>query len=194
MKRLLPLLLLVGSVAPAMAHPAQFHAGDPSVASGFFHPFGGFDHLLVMIATGLWAVQLGGRALWLLPCSFVGSMMIGGALGLSGIHAPFVEHGILASIILLGIALGMSWRPSLLVAALCVAAAGLCHGYAHGSEMPSGASPILFIAGMVTGTALLHTLGVGSGLLLKQYRFPLAIRASGFMLLAVAVYSLACGF
>ena len=120
--------------------------------------------------------------------------MIGGALGLSGIHQPLVEHGILASIILLGTALGMAWRPSQLIASLCVAAAGLCHGYAHGSEIPSSAIPILLIAGMMAGTALLHVLGLGGGLIIKHHRFQSAIRASGFMLLAVAVYSLACGF
>jgi urease accessory protein len=196
MKRLLPLLLLVGSIAPAMAHPVQCHSQDLVSAgqAGFLHPLTGLDHLLVMIAVGLWAVQLGGRALWLLPCSFVGSMMIGGALGLTGIHQPLVEHGILASIILLGTALGMAWRPSQLIASLCVSAAGLCHGYAHGSEIPSGAIPILFIAGMMAGTALLHVLGLGGGLIIKHHRFQSAIRVSGFMLLAVAVYSLACGF
>jgi urease accessory protein len=191
MKRSLPILLLLGSAITASAHPAQFHSQDlaGAVESGFLHPLTGLDHLLVMVAVGLWAVQIGGRALWLLPCSFVGSMMLGGAIGLCGIHQPLVEHGILASIILLGVALGMAWRPSTPIAALCVGAAGLCHGYAHGSEMPSGTLPLMFFIGMVTATSLLHACGVGGGLALKKNPgISLGMRAAGFMLIAFSVY------
>jgi urease accessory protein len=161
--------------------------------AGFLHPLTGFDHLLVMVAVGLWAVQIGGRALWLLPCSFVGSMMLGGAMGLSlglgGIHQSFVEHGIIASIVLLGVALGMVWRPSTLVAALSVGAAGLCHGYAHGSEMPAGALPVMFFGGMVVATSLLHAFGVGGGLLLnKNPKIAVAVRVAGLFLIAFALY------
>jgi urease accessory protein len=191
MKRSLPLLALFASVLTAAAHPAQFHSQDLAGATqaGFFHPLTGLDHLLVMVALGLWAVQIGGRALWLLPCTFVGSMMLGGALGLCGVHQLLVEHGILASIVLLGVALGMAWRPSTLVAAACAGAAGLCHGYAHGSEMPSGALPILFFIGMVAATSLLHAFGVGGGLLLnKNPKIATGMRAAGLMLIAFAVY------
>ena len=190
MKRILPFLFLAGASVPAMAHPAQFHAQSLSDATqaGFLHPFTGLDHLLVMVALGLWAVKLGVRALWLLPVSFVASMFLGGITGLCGIHLAIVEHGILASIILLGVALGMNWRPSTLVASLCVGAAGLFHGYAHGSEMPSGALPTMFFAGMIAATTLLHVMGIGSGLLLRQNRFLLATRAIGFLLLAFAAY------
>lgn len=190
MRRTLSLLVLFASPLTVMAHPAAFHAGDPATAvqAGFLHPLTGLDHLLVMVAVGLWAVQLGGRALWLLPCSFVGSMMLGGAVGLCGIHQPFVEHGILASIVLLGAALGMAWRPPLAIAAIGVGLAGLCHGYAHGSEMPEGSLPILFFAGMVAATALLHACGVGGGLLLRTRRFEMAMRTAGVILIAFAVY------
>jgi urease accessory protein len=163
--------------------------------AGIVHPLTGLDHLLVMVAVGLWAVQIGGRAFWLLPCTFVGSMMLGGAMGmglsLCGVHQPFVEHGILASILLLGVALGMAWRPSVLVSALCVGLAGLCHGYAHGSEIPSGALPILFFAGMLIATSLLLASGVGAGVLLNRNpKVAVTVRATGLFLIAFAVYDL----
>jgi len=190
MKRYLPLLFLVGSTISASAHPAQFHSQDMlgAAQSGLLHPLAGFDHLLVMFAVGLWAVQIGGRALWFLPLSFIFSMMLGGAVGLCGEHQVLVEHGILASIILLGMALGMAWRPSTLVAALCVSAAGLCHGYAHGLEMPLGALPVMFFAGMVITTSLLHACGIGGGLLLRNHKWAMATRMAGLFLLAFALY------
>ena len=192
MKRILPLRLLIGSAFPVMAHPAQFHADMGSAAqAGFLHPFTGLDHLLVMVAVGLWAVQIAGRdtrALWLLPCTFVGSMILGGIMGLCGVHLAIVETGILASIVLLGTALGMAWKPTLPIAALFVGAAGLFHGYAHGSEMASGLIPAVFFVGMVAATSLLHGLGVAGGLTLHRSRFLPATRLAGVILLCFAVY------
>ena len=204
MKRHLPLLSFAGlilSTVSAAAHPAQFHSLDRDLAgnlagamqAGILHPLTGLDHLLVMVAAGLWAVQIGGRALWLLPCTFVGSMMLGGAMGLSlcGVHHPFFEHGILASILLLGVALGMAWRPSVLVSALCVGLAGLCHGYAHGSEIPSGALPVMFFTGMIIVTSLLLASGVGAGVLLNRNpKVAVTVRATGLCLLAFSLYDL----
>ena len=189
MKRFLSPVLLLLSALPATAHPAIFHKLDAADAAriGFFHPFSGLDHLLVMVAVGLWAVQIGGRALWLLPCSFVGAMLAGGTAALSGFHAPVAESGILASIVLLGAALGMAWRPSLLIASVFVAAAGLCHGYAHGSEMTAGLIPAVFFAGMIAATSLLHAIGVGSGLLMVRPRFVITIRVAGLLILSFAL-------
>ncbi len=188
MKRRLPLLFLLGSALPLAAHPAVFHAQGMGAAaeSGFVHPFTGLDHLLVMVAVGLWAVQIGGRALWYLPCSFVGAMMLGGCLGLSSSHAGLVEHGVLASLILLGTALGMAWRPPLSITIPGVAMAGLCHGYAHGSEMPSGIMPSLFLMGMIVATSLLHLLGIVAGTTLQRNGLNQAIRIAGFGLIACA--------
>lgn len=193
---LLLILSVLGSMLPAMAHPAAFPhpgtAGSNSAASlGFLHPFTGLDHLLVMVAVGLWAVQLGGRSLWLLPCSFVGAMLLGGLLGLSSHHASFIEHGIVASLILLGAALGMAWRPPVFIAALGVGVAGICHGFAHGSEMPVGSAPLLFLAGMVCATALLHLGGMMFGTAFQRNGLNRAIRVAGFGLLAFAVFTLA---
>jgi urease accessory protein len=191
MKRFLPLIALFASALTAVAHPAQFHSQDFAGATqaGFLHPLTGLDHLLVMVAVGLWAVQIGGQALWLLPGAFVGSMILGGVVGLCGVHQPYVEHGILASIVLLGVSLGMAWRPTTRFAALCVGAAGLFHGYAHGSEMPYSTTPIMFLLGMVAATALLHVFGVGGGLLLNRNpKIAMGMRAAGLLLIAFAVY------
>lgn len=190
MKRYSPFLILLLSAITAEAHPAIFHGQGAGAAAqaGFLHPLTGFDHLLVMVAVGLWAVQIGGRALWLLPCSFVASMIAGGLVGLSGFHAPIAESGILASMILLGAALGMVWRPQLWIASLFVALSGLCHGYAHGSEMQAGLVPSVYFAGMVLATSLLHAAGVGSGLMFRRSPFLLATRVAGLLILAFALY------
>lgn len=199
MKRSLPLLLLAASVLPASAHPALLH-GDGAMgavgaaSAGFLHPLTGLDHLVVMVAVGLWAVQIGGRALWALPCAFVSSMIAGGLAGLTlsswtGI-APVAEHGIVASLFLLGAALGMAWRPGLGWAVILTSLAGLCHGYAHGSEMPAGAMPLLFLAGMIAATGLLHAVGIGGGVAVRRSgtsSFPL-LRASGAAILLFALY------
>ena len=185
----LALALLLGTTVAAMAHPPQYHATIGGAAqAGFLHPFTGLDHLLVMIAVGLWAVQIGGRACWLLPTAFVGSMIIGGTIALSGIHLAVVESGILASIVLLSAALGMAWRPPLWSAALLIGAAGLCHGYAHGSEMAAGLIPSLFFVGMVIATSLLHGFGVTLGIALQRHRLQFATRIAGAALLAFAIY------
>ena len=192
LKRFLPLLFLAGSTLPASAHPALFHGTGyaGSLSEGFLHPFSGLDHLLVMVAVGLWAVQIGGRALWMLPFAFVASMMAGGMLGLAaGIMAPVAEHGILASLFLLGTALGMAWRPRLAIALLFTVLAGLCHGHAHSSEMSAGASPAVFFAGMIAATALLHTAGIGGGLGLSHIRMQGFLRTAGAAVLLFAAYS-----
>ena len=192
MKRNLTLPFFLLSPLSLVAHPAVYHATGSANAlqGGFLHPFSGMDHLLVMVAVGLWAVQIGGSALWILPCSFVVSMIVGGFMGLAGLHFTVAEPGILASVILLGAALGMTWRPGTRIASLFVAAGGFCHGYAHGTEMTPGLSPALFLLGMIAATTLLHGMGVGTGLLIRESRFVLATRIAGFFILGFAVYAL----
>lgn len=189
MKRLLPLPLFALSVLPAMAHPVGYHAmsAGSATSAGFLHPFTGFDHLLVMVAVGLWAVRIGGRALWLLPCSFVSSMILGAFLGLLGSALPAVEHGIMASLLMLGVALGMAWRPSMAVALLAVGAAGFFHGFAHGSETPSEVNPFLFLAGMVAATTLLHASGITIGKALDSERGGFMVRGAGLALVLAAL-------
>lgn len=192
MRRHLPFLVLLASALPAKAHPAAFHAMDPAGAAqaGFLHPLTGLDHVLVMVAVGLWAVRLGGRALWMLPCAFVGSMILGGVAGTGSAAQPMIEHGITASLLLLGAALGMAWKPSLPVALGVVALCGACHGFAHGSEMPAGSLPLLFLAGMAVATALLHAGGVATGLSCEGKRLAPAFHIAGLILIAFSVITI----
>ena len=128
--------------------------------SGFLHPIGGLDHVLAMVAVGMLAALIGGRALWLVPASFLGAMVIGSALGFS---LPFVEFGIVASVVVLGAVVALAPRMPVTVA-MALAAFGMFHGHAHGAEMPAAASAVLYGLGFVSATAALHLIGVGVGL------------------------------
>lgn len=195
MRRHLPLLVLLASCLPAMAHPAAYHAMNASDAAqaGFLHPLTGLDHLLVMVAVGLWAVRLGGRALWMLPCAFVLPMILGGVAGIGSTPQPLIEHGITASLLLLGAALGMAWKPSLSVALGIVALCGALHGFAHGSEMPASSTPLLFLAGMAVATSLLHAGGVAAGLSCNGKRLESAFQIAGLVLIAFSVVTIVLG-
>jgi urease accessory protein len=178
-----------------MAHPAAYHALNAAEAAGtgFLHPLTGLDHLLVMVAVGLWAVNLGGRALWMLPCAFVLPMILGGIAGIGFTPQPIIKHGITASLLLFGAALGMAWKPSLPIA-LCVAAiCGACHGFAHGSEIPTGSVPLLFLAGMAVATSLLHAGGVAAGLSSQGRRLEPAFRVAGLILIIFSVITIVAG-
>jgi urease accessory protein len=163
MKRrlLLAALAFAASTVPALAHLDPAEHG--SLMAGFTHPLSGLDHILVMIAVGLWAAQIGARALWAVPAAFVGTMTLGFGLAMIGIQLPFVEPAILASMVALGLLVATAVR---LQPAACIALVGifaLFHGYAHGGEL--GASAALpFSAGFVIATALLHGAGIGLGL------------------------------
>jgi len=178
-----------------MAHPAAFHSMNASEAThaGFLHPFTGLDHLLVMVAVGLWAVRLGGRALWMLPCAFVLPMILGGVAGIGSTTQPLIEHGITASLLLLGAALGMAWKPSLSVSLGIVVLCGAFHGFAHGSEMPAISTPLLFLAGMAVATSLLHAGGVAAGLSCNGKRLEPAFRIAGLILIIFSVVSIVVG-
>lgn len=192
MKRHLPLLVLLASCLPAMAHPAAYHAANVSGAAyaGFSHPLTGLDHLLVMVAVGLWAARLGGRALWMLPCAFVLPMILGGVAGIGSTPQPIIEHGITASLLLLGAALGMAWKPSLPVALTFVALCGSLHGFAHGSEIPGGSMPFVFLAGMALATSVLHACGVVAGLSCNGKRLEPAFRIAGLILIIFSVITI----
>ncbi len=132
-------------------------------ASGFLHPLSGFDHVLAMVAVGLWGAQLGPPALWLLPVAFPLVMALGGFLGFVGVHLPGVELGIALSALLLGTAVACSIKPPLAVAVALVGAFGIFHGHAHGTELPAGHSALLFSIGFVVATGCLHALGIAIG-------------------------------
>ncbi|WP_434612679.1 HupE/UreJ family protein [Tabrizicola sp. M-4] len=156
---LIPSALL--ATVPAVVFAHQGHGSG--FLSGLGHPVGGMDHLLAMLAVGLWAAMLGGRAVWALPISFVAAMLAGGALGLSGLPLPGVEPMILASVVLLGVAAALALRLPMGWAVLAVAAFGLFHGHAHGAEGPQ-TGLALYAAGFALATMGLHLVGLALGL------------------------------
>ncbi|MCW4629130.1 MULTISPECIES: HupE/UreJ family protein [Marinomonas] len=175
-KGLLVAALLLASGA-VLAHPG--HEQASSFMTGFAHPMGGLDHLLAMVAIGLWAASIGGRALWAIPAAFVMTMLLGGGLAVAGLTVPFVEQGILLSVIVLGALVLFAKR---LPTTVCVAIAGgfaLFHGAAHGMEMPLNANGLQYALGFALATAGLHVVGLGFGQLMAKIGTPLATRISG---------------
>lgn len=156
------------ALAPGLANAHTGLGHVDGFAHGFAHPLGGLDHVLAMVMVGLFASQLGGRARWLVPASFVSVMVLGGALGLAGIAVPFVELGIGLSIVVLGGVVAFNLHASVAVAMALVGFFAVFHGYAHGAEMPESASGLAYGAGFVLATATLHALGLGFGLLLDS--------------------------
>ncbi len=149
-------LALLLSPALAQAHPGHLDSG---LLAGLSHPLGGLDHLLAMLAVGLWAAQQQGRARWLLPLGFLASLLLGGLLGFAGLRLPLLEPAISASLLALGLLVSTALRLPL---ALAVALSGLLafsHGLAHGLELPLLASPWSYAAGFVAASAALHAAG-----------------------------------
>ena len=158
---ILSLTALALSTAPAFAHLNPQEHG--SFMAGFSHPLFGLDHILVMVAVGLWASQIGGRALWLVPAAFVGTMALGFGLAVAGVDLPFVEPAILASVVALGLLVAMAARFDSIASAALVAAFALFHGHAHGGEL-GAAGAASFGIGFVVATALLHAAGIAIGI------------------------------
>jgi urease accessory protein len=177
MKRLaLGLVAALASAGPALAHLDP--AAHGSFAAGLSHPIFGPDHILAMVAVGLWAVMLGGRALWALPAAFVCTMALGFGLALAGLSLPLVEPMILASVLLLGVLVALAvWMP-LAPAVGITGALALFHGHAHGAEM-GGATALTYLGGFVLATALLHAAGVLGGSVLARSGGPLIARGAG---------------
>jgi urease accessory protein len=147
--------------AAAFAHTGAGEAHG--FVSGFAHPLGGLDHILAMVTVGIFAWQLGGRALWLVPGSFVLVMAIGAALGMAGGALPFVEFGIAASVIVLGGIVAFACNAPIVIAMGVVALFAIFHGHAHGSEMPIDAAGGTYAAGFMLATTLLHAAGLALG-------------------------------
>jgi urease accessory protein len=166
MKRFLQLAVLALCLAPSAA---VAHVGVGSTSGfvhGFMHPLSGLDHQLAMILVGLFAYQLGGRALWLVPLTFVSVMALGGFLGVMGVPIPFVEIGIALSVVVLGAIVAIGVRAPLAVAMGAVGLFAIFHGHAHGSEMPLDASGLEYGVGFMLATAVLHAAGIGIGFLI----------------------------
>lgn len=146
---------------PAFAHVQGADAGG--FVTGLAHPISGLDHVLAIVAVGLWGAQLRSPAIWLLPVAFPVVMAVGGMLGLLGVPLPGIEYGIAASAIVLGAAVMFELRPILGVAATLVASFAIFHGHAHGTELPPGQSAMLYSLGFVVATGCLHAIGIGLG-------------------------------
>ena len=152
------------ALAPVTAF-AHTGVGDAhGFTHGFMHPIGGLDHVLAMVAVGLFAAMLGGRALWLVPAAFVAMMGVGGLIGINGIELPFVEIGIAASVIVLGAAVALRLKAPTAIAMGLVGFFAIFHGFAHGAEMPADASGLNYAIGFMLATALLHAAGIGAAL------------------------------
>lgn len=182
------LAIAVGVAAYLVSGAASAHPGHHAegFSSGLTHPFGGLDHLLAMVAVGLWAMQQGGRALYAVPGAFVAAMAGGFGLGLAGITLPFAETGILLSVLALGLAVALTLRPPLALAMLATAGFALCHGYAHALES-GGAELAPYAVGMLLGTALLHGLGLIAARLANQGRLALLTRSAGAATAAIGL-------
>lgn len=175
----------------ALPGAAAAHTGGGETASllhGLSHPLGGADHLLAMVAVGIWAAQIGGRALWAVPSAFVGVMVLGGAFGFSGLPAPFIETGILASVLILGVLIAGAFRLPLLFSAAVVGFFGVFHGYAHGAEMPATLGAGLYTAGFVLATAALHAAGMALGMVLRHTDLQAVQRLAGGAIAVSGVY------
>lgn len=163
----------IAAIAFVLSTPASAHVGTGE-AHGFMHglshPIGGLDHVLAMVAVGLLAANLGGRAMWLVPAAFVLMMAAGGALAMSHVEVPYVELGIAASVVVLGLAVTLRLPLPTMAAMALVGFFAIFHGFAHGAEMPADASGASYAAGFMLATALLHAIGIGIGLAIARIR------------------------
>lgn len=185
---LAPLLLVLCHAQAAEAH---VHKGEEvSFLSGFSHPISGLDHVVAMVAVGLWGAQLGAPAIWILPVAFPLVMAFGGMLGLLGVPLPGTELGIAASAIMLGAAVMLQLRPPLALAALLVGFFAIFHGYAHGSELPAGENGLLYSLGFVIATGCLHAVGITIGLVNRGTWGQRAMRFAGATIALTGIFFL----
>lgn len=171
-----------------MAGAAAAHTGEGAVGgfvSGLTHPIFGLDHLVAMVAVGLWGAFLGAPAIWLLPVVFPAVMAFGGVLGILDVPAPHVETLIALSAVVLGLCVLAALRPPLWAAALLIGAFAVFHGHAHGAELPDAASPLTYSIGFVLATGMLHLCGIALGLATKLRGGEYVVRTAGGLVAVV---------
>jgi len=178
-------LALLATCDRALAHTGLAHTA--SFASGFAHPWSGLDHMLALLAVGLWAGLTGGRALWAWPAAFVSAMLAGGVLAIAGASVPLVEPGMLASLVVLGLLVLTAARLPIALGAALVALFAVLHGHAHGAELPGGAAAATYAAGFTLATALLHAIGIGIACASRNAIGTLFVRVGGAAVAAVGV-------
>ena len=184
----LALLAYVASAVPAYAHTGT--GPLDGFLSGFQHPIFGVDHLLAMLAVGIWGAQMGGRAVWTLPVVFPAIMTIGGVIGILGIPVPRVEIMIALSMLGLGLTIALAWKPHEALAIVVISVFAIFHGYAHGAELPEAADPISYAFGFVGATGLIHIAGIIFGLGLGILANGWVSRGAGAAIAAAGVYFL----
>lgn len=189
---LIPALLLATAAGlaseQAAAHAGGAHAGG--FMAGLGHPLVGADHLLAMLAVGLWAAQLGGRAAWQVPAAFVAALALGAGAAVLGLGMPAVEPGIMVSMLVMGLLVAFAVRLPAAAGMAVAAVFALSHGHAHGTELPVAASPLLYGLGFVLASVGLHLAGVTLGALASRFLSPLVTRAAGAMVAAAGVWAL----
>jgi urease accessory protein len=186
------LVTIILSAQTAFAHPQKGEA--VGFLTGFRHPISGLDHVLAMVAVGLWGAQLGPPAIWILPVAFPVVMAMGGMLGLMGMPLPGIEYGIALSATLLGAAVMFEIRPPIGVAAALVGFFAIFHGHAHGTELPPGQSALFYSMGFVVATGCLHALGISAG---TVHRWPWGqklLRVAGALVALGGVFFLSRAF
>jgi urease accessory protein len=175
-------LALAAAALPAVAYAHTGVGQTSGFMHGFSHPVSGLDHILAMVMVGVFAFQLGGRAVWLVPMTFVLVMAVGGAFGVAGVNVPFVEVGIALSVIVLGAIVALNVKAPTAVAMGVVGLFAIFHGHAHGAEMPEDAGGAAYAAGFMIATALLHAVGLGLGFLIArggERQGSFAVRTAG---------------
>jgi urease accessory protein len=176
--RSLMAIILLLAMQPLSAHTTGGAIGG--LGSGLGHPFIGIDHLLAMLAVGMWAYQLGGSAVWKVPLVFVLTLLVGASVGLAGLSLPFIEPVIVASVMVFGLLIAMKSRITPVLASMLVALFALFHGYAHGIEMPLAALPLAYVAGFSLATIGIHVLGVMLAYVIHRTAQTTLLRVGGF--------------
>ena len=185
--KFLATIILLGASSAALAHPGHNVSG---LAAGLMHPFSGLDHLLAMLAVGLWAAQGGERKVWLLPATFMTMLAVGAGVAMQWQSLPMVEAGIATSVLALGLLIALSLRLPMMLSVAVTTLFGLMHGYAHGLELPDSAAPSAYALGFLAATATLHLSGIAVGVATRQ-RYVLLSRLLGSAIALCGAYLLA---
>lgn len=184
--KILVAICLLGASSVALAHPGH---GTSGFAAGLAHPFLGLDHLLSMVAVGLWAAQGGGRRVWFLPATFMSMLAVGAGLAFEWQFLPLVETGIAVSVLALGLFIALALRLPALVAGVVTGLFGLLHGYGHGLELPDSVAPLTYALGFLVATFVLHLGGIALGVTTRQ-RIAALARVAGAAFAAAGAYLL----